>query len=129
MGGTSAIARGVRTFLAVVAGCAATWATIDWTTDFRLGAWTVAFNLITALLAGVSAAALAAGGKAAVTPIGKAIATFFQTVGAGLAPLAVNVAADLAPTGRLVLSTVIAAVFGAIATLTLNASEAAAQPG
>ncbi len=125
MNTTSPLARGVRTFVVAVAGYAATWATLDWTEDPVGSGTLLGLNLATAGVAALAAFLLAHTTLTASTALGKAFATFAQVVGAGLAALAFNAVGDFAANGRIVLTTIIAAVFAAIGSLATNAAEGA----
>ncbi len=116
--------RAIRTFLAALAGYAVAWAAIDWIRDYRVGLATVAVNLVTAALAALAAGLLAQGGRVTTTPLGKALATFCQMVGAGIAPVVVTSLADLADVGRLIVTTAIGALLAALATFATNQAEA-----
>lgn len=120
---TSPIARGVRTFIVAVAGFAGTWATLNWTDDPVGSGTLLGLNLATAAVAGLAAFLLAHTTLTASTALGKAFATFAQIVGSGLAALAFNAVGDFAANGRVVLTTVIAAIFAAIGSLATNAAE------
>lgn len=122
---TSPLARGVRTFLVALAGYAGTWAALNWTDDPVRSGQLLGLNVATALVAGLAAYLLGVGGATADSPLGKAFATFAQVVGSGIAALAFNTVADLAANGRIILTTVIAAVFAAIGSLAANAAEGA----
>lgn len=120
---SSPIARGVRTFLVAVAGFAAAWAAIDWQAAWKVGLVLVGLNLLTAGVAGVAAALLARAGVVASGALGKAIAQFCQIVGSGVGVLVFSSVADIAANGRVIVSTVVAALFAAVGTLALNAAE------
>jgi hypothetical protein len=122
---TSPLARGVRTFLAALAGYAGTWAALNWTDDPVRSGQLLGLNIATALVAAIAAYFLAVGGASASTAVGKAFATFAQVVGSGIAALAFNTVADITANGRVILTTVIAAVFAAVGTLATNAAEGA----
>ena len=119
----SPLARAVRTLLAGLSGVAATAATIDWVTDYRVGAVTVGLALLTVAVASVAAYFLALGDHTADSPVGKALAQFGQMFGAGLATFAFNSVADIAPMARSATTLLVTSAFSALATLALNASE------
>lgn len=79
----TALARGVRTFVALLAGVVPTWVTINLVTDFQLGTTKIGLGVFAALLGG-ALSALAALRWAAATPAGKALATFIQGIVSGL---------------------------------------------
>lgn len=123
MSTTSPIARGVRTFLAALAGYAGVWATLDWASDPVTAGQLIALNVATAAVAAIAAALLAVGDYTADSPLGKALATFAQVLGSGIAVLAFNSVADVAANGRIILTTAIAAAFAALGTFATNAAE------
>lgn len=127
----SPVAKGWRTFLQVLAGGAATWLTIDWVSDWRNGATIFGLQAITAVIAGLAAFFMAFK-FSATTPLHKAIFTFTQAVGGGLATLGLNELTSTALVnlgsafGRLAITAAVAAVV----TYVTNVAEAqpAAQP-
>lgn len=118
-------ARFVRTLLASIAGYAASWASIDWFTNYRAGYTVVTLNLVAALLAGGIAYLNALRTTRPRDAVGKALYTLAQNLAPGLSTL---VLADLTTTGlvnfgRSLVSTIIGAALAAVATLGLNAAE------
>jgi len=118
-------ARAVRTAVLALAGFAAAWATIDWVTDWRAGAAVVTLNVVTAGLAGIVAYLQALGSLRATTAFGKAVASFAQVAGPGLAAVALTELSRqaLINTGRGVSTTLIGATVTAIATYLQNRAE------
>lgn len=115
--------RFVRTFLSLLAGSAVTWGAINWQSDWKVGVNIVGFGLLTILLASLLAAWVASRDllKSSSNPWVRALATFVEYVVAGLPVIAITNAADLVNLGRITLSTLGAAFFGAIANYALNA--------
>jgi hypothetical protein len=97
----------------------------DFTTDFRASATALALGTIAALVAGVAAFLLARSEVTATTAIGKAVATFAQYVGAGLATVGLADLTEAAAVdfGNSILKIVIAGAFAALTTIAVNASE------
>lgn len=122
---TSPNAKFTRTLILALAGNAATWASIDWLTDYRTGAKIVTLHVIGALLASGVAYLQAFKEMAAATPLGKAFAQFSQQFGATLTTIVVTelTSAALQSVGRAILQGAIAALLGGFAALALNASE------
>lgn len=118
-----ALARGVRTFLAGLAGVATAALAVDWMTDYKVGATIVALGLLAAFLAAAAAFFLALGDHTATTPLGKAVVQFCQMVGGGLASVVIATSADLVPAGKTITTLLITAGLSALATFFLNASE------
>lgn len=122
------LSRGVRTFVASMAGVLAASVAADWTLNSRASAIALALGTIAALIAGVIAFLTAAGNASPSTPLGKALATAAQYAAAGLATVAVADFTQVAfeDFGKAVLKVAIAAVFAGLTTLATNASEDAA---
>jgi len=119
------IARAVRTFAASMTGVLAAAVVADWVDDPRVAGIALALGTIAALVAAVAAFLLAYGDMAATSPIGKALATAAQYVGAGLATVGIadwtNAAAiDF---GQSIVKIVIAGIFAGLTTLATNAAE------
>lgn len=118
-------ARFVRTLLASIGGYAVTWAGIDWFTDYRMGVTVVSLNLLAAVLAGGISYLQAIRSPHPRDMFGKMVFTFAQNLIPGLS--AITIAELTIPAllnmGRGILSTAIGALFAALATLGLNASE------
>lgn len=126
----TAAAKAIRTFILALAGFAGTWATVDWFTNWKAGAAIVGVNLVTALLAGTVAYFQALSSMAATTPLGKAIASFAQVAGPGLATVAVTELSQVAliHAGRGVVTTLVGALFAGIATFLQNSAEDSPEP-
>jgi len=118
-----ALVRGVRTFLAGLAGVATAALAVDWATDYKVGVAVVGVGVLAALVAAAAAFFLALGDKTASSPLGKALVQFAQMVGGGLAAIVITSGADLAPAGKTITSLAITATLSALATFFLNASE------
>lgn len=119
------LARGVRTFAHSMTAVLGAAVIADWVSDYHAAAVALTIGTITALVAGIAAFALAAGGISATTLWGKALATALQFFGAGIATVGI---ADLTTDavhdfGVAILRVVIAAVLAGLTTLAVNASE------
>jgi hypothetical protein len=123
----SPLARAVRTFAQAMTGVLAASATANWVGDFRASAVVLALGTVAALVAAVAAFLLAAGGASASTPVGKALASTAQFLGAGLATvgLADWTGAAAVDFGNSLLKIVVAAVFTGLVTLAQNSAEQA----
>lgn len=84
----SPLARGIRTFAALMVGPLTAAAAVNWFGgDATLGATKLTLAIIAAVVAGVAAWAIAQSGRAPATPLGRAIATFLEGLAAGLATI------------------------------------------
>lgn len=129
------LARGVRTFMLLLASSGAMAALLqtDWFEDWRTGAVTIGIAVLSALVGGISAFALAqsAWWQANVTsPVYKAGATALQQLGAALGSITiVNLTSDaLADVGQMVVNFCVAAVLAFGLAFAQNAAEDAGQP-
>lgn len=126
-GKNTPIARATRTLIAALAGVAATAMTFDFVADARLSTIQLILLLIAAFVsAGVAfAQAHADALPTATTAVGKAVATFFQIFGPGLAAVGITeLTTDaLSNAGVTILRAAIAAAFAAGATFLQNSSE------
>lgn len=118
-------ARFMRTLLQALAGVAAAVATIDWLSNWKGGAIVVALGVIAALIAAAVAALQFIAGIAATNPLTKALVSFAQVFGAGLATVAVTEWSDLAliNAGQAILRFAIAGVLAAVVTYLQNRAE------
>lgn len=119
------LARAVRTFVAVLAASAVSWAGIDFATDWRPGAVIVTLNVIAAAIAAAISFALAMADMTASSALGKAFATLLQTLAAGLGTVVVNelTSAALVNAGKALWAAVTTAVVAAVISYVTNASE------
>lgn len=115
--------RFVRTFLSLLAGSAVTWGAINWASDWKVGITIVGWGLVTIVLASTLAAFVAARDilQSTANPYLRALATFLEAIIAGVPVAVITDAADLANLGRVVLSTLGVAFFGALSNFALNA--------
>jgi hypothetical protein len=121
----SPVARGVRTFVTLLAGSAIAWAGIDWVADWRPGAVLVTLNVIAAALGGLGAFLLALGDLTADSPTGKATATLLQAVGSFAATYVVAdlTAASAVDFGRALASVITSAVTASVISFLVNSAE------
>lgn len=125
MSTSTPLARAVRTFAAAMTGVLAAAVVANWTSDYRASAIALALGTIAAAVAAVAAYVLAQADVVATTPLGKALATALQYVGAGLATVGLADWTNAAAVqfGQSLLKIVIAAVFAGLVTLSTNAAE------
>jgi hypothetical protein len=119
----SPLAKALRTFAALSVGVLGTAALYDWATDARTGAIALGLGLATAALGGIVAGLYAMAGRAASSPVGKAVNTLWQGLAAGLATVAFNSVADLVAFPRLAWPVLIGAALGALQTLAQTTAE------
>jgi hypothetical protein len=132
MNTTSPLARGVRTFVALLAGASVGWVGINLATDFKTGATKIGLGVVGALLGGILAwlYALIPLGPNATTPFGKAFATFLQGIVSGLGTFAFAdiTLADFQRFGLVTWTVVGASLSAAVITFLTNAAEGAPTP-
>lgn len=123
----SPLARAVRTFAQAMVGVLSAAVVADWIGDLRTSATVFALGTIAALVAAVAAFLLAHGEITASTPIGKALASTAQFLGAGLATVGLADLTNAAAIdfGQAVGKIVIAAVATGLYTLAQNGAEQA----
>jgi hypothetical protein len=115
--GDTALSRAVRTFAALMVGPLVAAAAINWFGgDAKLGSTKLTLAVIAAALAAASAYALAQSRYAPDTPLGRALATLLQGLGAGLATVVVADLTEVAAVeavkqvGGIVIASALAAV-------------------
>jgi hypothetical protein len=86
----TALSKGVRTFVFLLAGSAAGWAAIDLANDFKTGATIIGLSVIAALIGGIAAGLLSFTPLTGTNAITRAIATFLQGVGSWFATAVVT---------------------------------------
>lgn len=124
-----ALVKGIRTFLVGMAGTLTTLVGVDVFTDRRYATTVLVLGIITSVLAGLTSFFQNAKDLlVATTSRGKALVTFFQVAGAGLATIAVTEVTTEAINnlGMALARLAISAVLAGFATLALTASEASA---
>ena len=82
---STALSKGIRTFVFLLAGSAVGWATIDLTNDFKTGATIIGLNVIAALLGGLAAALLSFTPLTGTNAVTRGLFTFLQGLGAWFA--------------------------------------------
>lgn len=119
----SPLARAVRTFAASMVGVLGTVVVAAQASDWNAGLVTLTVGVVTALVAGLIAGALAWKDVTASTPAGKALATFLQFVAAGLATVTVATVADIVALPHLLVPMLVAAAVAALQTFVQNSAE------
>lgn len=127
---TSPLARGVRTFEQSETAVLVTAVGADWLGSTRASAVVLALGTIAALLAGVVAYLLAVGGRTSTTPLSKAITSFCQFLGTGLATVGVAdwTGAAAVEFEHTIVKVVIAALLTGLVTFMQNSAEQGATP-
>jgi hypothetical protein len=123
----AALTKGLRTFLAGMAGTLTTLVALDVFTDLEQAATVLALGTLTSVLGGVlSFTQNAAGASAVSTPLGKAWRTFYQVAAAGLATVGVTelTSEAISDLGLALGRVGVAALLSGGATWALNAAEA-----
>ncbi len=125
MNKTSPLARGIRTFVALLAAAAPTWVGVNLATDFQAGAIKIGLGVVAALLGGGVALVAAWRLTMPTTPIGKAIATFLEGIVAGIGTFtfAGLTFVEFERFGMVLVTVIGTSVTGALITLVTNAAE------
>lgn len=119
------IARAVRTFAAAMTGVLGAAVLIDWNTVAVADLEPLVLGVVTAVLASVGAFLLALKGKVATNPVGRAVATALQIVGAGVVTLGLSdlTGAAAVELGRGLGALVVTAILSGLLTLAATTAE------
>jgi hypothetical protein len=122
---STALSKGIRTFVFLLAGSAVGWAAIDLTNDFRTGASIIGLNVLMALIGGLAAGFLSFTPLTGTNALTRALFTFLQGVGAWLATAAITdlSVASLTSFGAGFWRAVVGAALAAVIALVQNSVE------
>ena len=121
----TALSKGVRTFVFLLAGSAAGWATIDLTSDFKTGATIITLSVVAALIGGIAAALLSFTPLTGTNAITRAFYTFLQGVGSWFATAVVTdlAVSTLTDFGKGFYRAVVGSLLAAVIALVQNSVE------
>jgi hypothetical protein len=123
-------AKGIRTFVFLLAGSSAGWVTLNLATNFKAGATIIALNVIAAFVGGLAAYLMAFTSITGQSAITRALYTFLQGIGAWLLTAGVDALTveALGNFGRGFMQAAVAAFIAAVVALVQNSVEGTQAP-